>query len=108
MNRIDRRTKIIIIEMIIGFSLFATTTAHATTCDWVYDEFDSLMNKQFLMSPDKYVPVVKNRLSRRDYHRQKRADFLFRGNRKSSGVAIVRTSSNRWGVVLFGHKNRPT
>ena len=33
-------------------------------CSVVYDEFDSLMNKNFLVKPGSYVRVVEGKLSR--------------------------------------------
>ena len=43
-----------------------TNVAVAQNCDLVYDEYDSLMNKQFLLQPEKFVKVQNNRLSPQD------------------------------------------
>lgn len=67
----------------------------------IYDEFDSLMNKEFLIHPDRYVRTVKERLSRADYNAKQKGRFLLRPHRQGWGIAVVHTNKNTWGKLLF-------
>ncbi len=71
------------------------------SCDLVYDEFDSLMNKDFLTRPDQFVKVKKNRLSRRDFNRYQKGKFTLSKGRQQLGVAIIHTNRNTWGKLLY-------
>ncbi len=75
-------------------------------CSVVYDEFDSLMNKNFLMKPGSYVRVVKGKLSRADYNSRQKNRLLLRPGRKGLGVAIVHTNRNISGKFLFTYGGR--
>ena len=70
-------------------------------CAVVYDEFDSLMNKGFLVKPEAYAKVVKGKLSRADFNARQKGRLLLRPGREGYGVAIVRTNANSWGKFLF-------
>ncbi len=81
----------------------ASAPAHAGSfdCSVVYDEFDSLMNKDFLTNPENYVQVATGKLTRADYNGRQKGRLMLRPDRKGLGVAIVRTNKNTWGKFLF-------
>lgn len=81
----------------------AAAPAHAGTfdCAVVYDEFDSLMNKSFLLEPGQYVKVATGKLSRADYNSRQKGRLLLRPGREGMGVAVVHTNGNSWGKFLF-------
>lgn len=75
-------------------------------CSVVYDEFDSLMNKNFLLKPESYVRVVKDRLSRADYNAKQKGKLRLRPGRQGWGVAVVHTNRNTWGKFLYTYGGR--
>ena len=79
------------------------TPLHAGTfdCSVVYDEFDSLMNKNFLVKPGDYTKVIEGKLSRGDYNSGQKGKLLLTPARKDMGVAIVKTNTGAWGKFLF-------
>lgn len=79
--------------------------AGAFDCGVVYDEFDSLMNKNFLVKPDAYVKTLQGRISRAEALKQSGALLLGPG-RKGMGVAIVKTNKNAYGKFLFSWSGR--
>ena len=79
--------------------------AGAFDCGVVYDEFDSLMNKNFLVKPDAYVKTLEGRISRAEALKQSGALLLGPG-RKGMGVAIVKTNKNATGKFLFSWSGR--
>ena len=83
--------------------VFSAAPAHAGSfdCNVVYDEFDSLMNKNFLQNPEAYVQVKQGRLSRGEYNGEQKGKLLLRPDRKGLGVAIVKTNRNTWGKFLY-------
>ncbi len=74
-------------------------------CGVVYDEFDSFMNKNFLVRPESYVKTLKGRISRAEALKQSGALLLGPG-RKGMGVAIVKTNKNATGKFLFSWSGR--
>jgi len=94
-------------KVIIGLALFwagaifGNVQTSAADCSLVYDEFDNLMNKDFLITPSKYVPTVKQRLSRSDYNVKQKGKFLLSSKHRGLGIGIVRTNSNQRGKFLF-------
>lgn len=79
----------------------ATSSAGTYNCDLVYDEFDSLMNKNFLVKPDSYVKVAKRKFSRADYNTHQKGKLVLRPGREGYGAVIVQTNDNRYGKFLF-------
>ena len=75
-------------------------------CSVVYDEFDSFMNKSFLMRPDAYVRTVQGKISRSDYNSKQKGVLLLSPNRRGFGVAIVHTNKNTRGKFLFTWSGR--
>lgn len=76
-------------------------TVIAANCDLVYDEFESLMNKEFLLHPEKFVPVKSKKLSRQDYNKLQKNKFLLSRLNKGLGIAVVHTNKNTWGKLLY-------
>lgn len=70
-------------------------------CSVIYDEFDSLMNKQYLIEPDRYVQVQKGRMSRAEFFSLQQGRLRLNADRQGYGVAIIRTNQNIRGKFLF-------
>lgn len=70
-------------------------------CSVVYDEFDSLMNNQFLVTPDRYVATAATRLTRTQYETLQKGRFKFHEERAGMGVFVFRTGANLHGKALF-------
>ena len=86
---------------LVGVLLLCSQATFAFNCDLVYDEFDSLMNKRFLLNPGQYVPTASQRLSRKDYNSKQKGRFLLRQERQGLGIAVFRTNGNRRGKLLY-------
>ncbi|PTY38537.1 hypothetical protein BGP77_11685 [Saccharospirillum sp. MSK14-1] len=84
---------------LLFFSL--CSLSFSADCDLIYDEFDSLMNKKFLINPEQFVSVKSHRLSRNDYNDQQKGIFMLSPERQELGVAIIHTNRNTWGKILF-------
>ena len=88
-------------------ALFAATTlatparAGSFDCSVVFDEFDSLMNKEFLVRPGSYTRVIEGKLSRDDYNSGQKGKVRLTPNRDGMGVAIIQTNAGKWGKFLF-------
>lgn len=89
--------RIACVLIVLGFY----SNAWAVDCDLVYDEFDNVMNKQFLLHPENYVEVVNHRLSRQAYNSDQKGKFLLSPAHKGLGIAVVHTNNNTWGKLLF-------
>lgn len=76
-------------------------------CAVVYDEFESLMNKKFLLDPGAYVPVIEDRISRAEYDEKQKGRLLLNANHEGMGVAIVQTNENARGKFLFSWSGGP-
>ena len=70
-------------------------------CSVVYDEFESLMNKQFLVEPDRYVTTVSERITVAEYQRLQRGQFILHEDRAGAGIIIFRTNENLHGKLLY-------
>lgn len=76
-------------------------------CSVVYDEFDQLMMGEFLVEPDRYVPVQPSLISRRDFLLYQNNLFKLREDRKDAGVAVFNTNHNLSGKMVFYWQERP-
>jgi hypothetical protein len=83
----------------------ATAQARLFNCNVVYDEFDSFMNKDFLVQPEAYGKTLQGKISQSQASKQSGA-LLLRLSRKGMGVAIVRTNKNAYGKFLFSWSGR--
>jgi len=90
--------------MTAGFG--ASAQARLFNCNVVYDEFDSFMNKNFLLKPEAFVRTVQGKLSRGDYNSKQKGKLLLSPHRKGFGVAIVHTNKNTRGKFLFTWSGR--
>jgi len=79
--------------------------AGAFDCGVVYDEFDSFMNKDFLVQPQAYGKTLQDKISPSQARKQSGA-LLLRLSRKGMGVAIVKTNKNAYGKFLFSWSGR--
>ena len=73
----------------------------AADCNLVYDEYESLMNKYFLLAPGWYTPVKSNRISRTEYNTEQKGQFLLKDANEGYGIAVVHTNNNTWGKLLY-------
>ena len=83
----------------------APADARLFNCNVVYDEFDSFMNKDYLVQPQAYGKGLQNKISQADTARQSSA-LLQRPSRNGMGVAIVQTNKNVRGKFLFSWSGR--
>lgn len=81
--------------------LLVSAPSFAADCSLIYDEFHSLMNKEFLLNPGKYVAIQANRISRQDYNTKQKGKFLLNNNNQGLGIAIVHSNKNTWGKFLY-------
>lgn len=75
-------------------------------CSVVYDEFDSFMNKNYLLDPGAYGPVIAGKISRAQFNSGQRGKLLLRPGREGSGIAIIQTNKNARGKFLFSWGGR--
>lgn len=78
-----------------------STSALAADCNLIYDEYESLMNKYFLLAPGWYVPVKNDRISRNEYNSLQKGKFLLNAAHTGYGIAVVHTNKNTWGKLLY-------
>jgi len=74
-------------------------------CAVAYDEFDSFMNRNFLVKPKGYVATLENKITQADAQKQGSTLMLGAG-RQGMGVAIVQTNKNAHGKFLFSWEGR--
>ena len=70
-------------------------------CSVIYDEYESLMAGQFLVEPDRYVPTIRDKISRSEYEQLQKNTFKLHSERADRGVAVFHTNSNLHGKFLF-------
>lgn len=89
--------------ILLATVLFTAPPARAGyfDCSVVYDEFESLMNKQFLIEPDRYVGTILDRLTQEDYQRLQKGRFTLYADRADTGIIIFRTNENLHGKLLY-------
>lgn len=91
-------------KLVLLFSfLFVSQLVQAGNfdCSVVYDEYDSLMNKRFLINPSHYVDTQSHRISRHEYNSEQKGQFVLRSEHQGYGVAIFRTNKNTYGKFLY-------
>ena len=92
--------------LLLTAGIAAPASAGPFDCSVVYDEFDSFMNKNFLIKPETFVRTVQGKLSRGDYNSKQKGVLLLSPHRKGFGVAIVHTNKNTRGKFLFTWSGR--
>ena len=95
--------------LLAPFLLVATFAPQAAAgpfdCSVVYDEFDSFMNKNYLIKPDAFVRTIQGKISQADTAKQANA-LMLSPQRQGMGVAIVQTNKKAYGKVLFSWSGR--
>ena len=89
----------LILTMLFGVLSSVAYAAH--DCSVIYDEFESLMHKQFLVQPGEYLPIVEAQLSEFDFVAQQQGKFLLYEERGDAGILIFLTGENRYGKLLY-------
>lgn len=92
-----------IAQISLGFALLGSSLAYAGPfdCSTIYDEFDSLMYKNFLINPGNYVRTTSQRMSRTQYNSEQKGRLMLARDNRNWGVAVVHTNRNTWGKFLF-------
>jgi hypothetical protein len=70
-------------------------------CSVIYDEYDSLMGKDFLLSPGEFVAGYEGWFSEQAFSTLQRGGFALHPERGESGVIVFRTNHNRHGKLLY-------
>lgn len=91
----------LIFTVLASVLAISSINAKAADCNIIYDEYESLMNKYFLIFPGWYTTVKENRISRDEYNGQQKPRLLLKTANKGHGVAIVHTNNNTWGKLLY-------
>lgn len=92
-----------------AFAIFlsaAMTHANSFDCSVIYDEFDSLMHKEFLVSPDNYVANISGEISFEDFNTAQRGRLLLRNDRSDRGVGIIFTNNKLYGKFVFDWRDQ--
>lgn len=79
----------------------STALAGSFNCAVVYDEFESLMNKRFLMQPDQFVRTLPGRISEQQFESVANAGFELYPGRRGMGIGILTTNQNIYAKFLF-------
>lgn len=88
-------------------SLWSTVVfAGSFDCSVVYDEFENLMNRQYLVEPSAYVSTVTDRLTREEFSALQQGKLHLRSGRQDMGVAIVHTNRRTRGKLVFNWDGR--
>jgi len=75
-------------------------------CAVVYDEFESLMNKRFLVEPSELVQTLPGRMSKQQFESVAHAGFRLYPSRKGMGIGVLNTNQNIHAKFLF-HWSQP-
>ena len=82
-------------------ALVTMVNTQAFDCSVIYDEFDSLMHKEFLLSPDNYVASISGEISFEDFNAAQRGKLFLRKDRLDRGVGIIFTNNKLYGKFVF-------
>ena len=88
-------------QIIFFFGVTQFTCLQAFDCSIIYDEFDSLMHKNFLTSPENYVPAVAGEFSFEDFNASQKGKFYLRKDRPERGLGVVFTNDKLYGKFVF-------
>lgn len=75
-------------------------------CSVIYDEFESLMNKRFLVEPSDYVQTLPGRVAKQQFEGVAQAGFQLYPSREGMGVGVLNTNQNIHAKFLF-HWSQP-
>ena len=90
---------LLILVSSLSFMPRAVSAAH--DCSVIYDEFESLMHKRFLLRPGDYLPIAEAQLNEFDFAVQQQGVFLLYEERGDAGILLFRTGENRYGKLLY-------
>ncbi len=88
-------------RIILFFGVAQTLHLYAFDCSVIYDEFDSLMHKEFLVAPENYVSAVSGELSFEEFNASQKGKFYLRKDRPERGIGIVFTNDKLYGRFIF-------
>lgn len=91
---------------LLAFQALAPARAGSFNCAVVYDEFESLMNKEFLKEPSQYVRTLPGRISKQQFDGVSNAKFHLYPSRDGMGIGILKTTDNVRAKFLF-HWSQP-
>lgn len=83
-----------------------TSRANDFNCAVVYDEFESLMNKDFLVAPSELVQTLPGRVSQEQFEGVADAGFQLYPGREGLGIGVLNTNQNVHAKFLF-HWSQP-
>lgn len=98
--------RLVIVLVSVVVAPVSTVNAGSFNCAVVYDEFESLMNKRFLMEPDRFVRTLPGRISKQQFDGVSNADFHLHPGRQGMGIGILLTNLNIHAKFLF-HWSQP-
>jgi len=75
-------------------------------CAVAYDEFDSFMNRNYLVNPQAYGQVLQGKITRDYFDQNQKGRLLLRAGREGMGAAVVRTNGGAHGKFLFSWGGR--
>lgn len=92
-----------LLQIIFVVSSIISTQAIARDfdCSVIYDEYDSLMHKEYLKSPEIYVDVAENEFSDVDFLGKQKGKLTLHPDHNNLGVAIFRTDQQLYGKMLI-------
>ena len=93
--------EILIKQIILLLGVTQISFAYAFDCSVIYDEFDSLMHKEFLRSPENYVSAVSGELSFEEFNASQKGEFYLRKDRPDRGIGIVFSNDKLYGKFVF-------
>jgi len=88
-------------QIILLLGVIQISNLHAFDCSTIYDEFDSLMHKDFLVTPENYVSAASGELSFEEFKVSQKGKFNLRKDRPERGIGIVFTNDKLYGKFIF-------
>lgn len=95
-------------SLVVFIAVMTTMNAQAFDCSVIYDEFDSLMHKDFLISPDNYVASISGEITFEEFTAAQRGKFYLRKDRPERGVGIIFTNNKLYGKFIFDWPDQQT
>jgi len=74
-------------------------------CSVAYDEFESFMNKNYLIKPDAFVRTLQGKISQAQSAQQANV-LLLSPQRLGMGAAVIQTNKNAYGKFRFAWSGR--
>lgn len=86
---------------VVLLMMLQSVYAGSFDCSVVYDEYQSLMNKSFIVSPGRYVRTKRDKISRHAYNSRQKGQFTLKNKNKGMGIAMFRTNKNSYGKFMY-------